>query len=682
MDPQNREPLTEDIREEEKKNTEAAEHPDNTQDRKPVPVYAERAETVMPEADPDELKALALAYAKYLATHDMQPGDLTFTDSEGGFPETQEAQPVTKAENAAADAEESTHEEPAAESEVNKPEEPAAESKESGSKKKSRKKKSAKAAKPEKKEKAEKPAKAKKAPDNGRKMFISPEPTEEEIQKIASELEAEQSKGAGITGIFDVHDRLQSRFDEAAENTGRNIVTAGHRITSTYRQSRRIIGAAILVIGVLIAIVLAVFDKYTVYEYSYNGMSLGYVNNQEDVTDVLDIAGTMLTENTSSNVDIRFTANQNVTFKPVDARGKSTDDADTVVNKLVYMTDIETEAYGVYDGRDLVAIVKSSDDAEELLLQTREYLGTPDQGMELVSADFINDLDIKPINVLLTSIQSNYDAMKQMTEGGKMEIYHIVEEGETLQSLSSTFGVEDASIFNEDNSEPAAEIMQGDKVCIHEEVSPVSVEMVETGRMKETIEFETVKKESKDYYKGDTYTKQEGVNGVQIFEGTITKTAGEVTKRDGDVEVIKKKKDKIILVGTAERPKTAPTGTYGMPIKSYTLSSNFGYRWGRLHSGIDMAAPTGTPIYASDGGTVQRAGWYAGYGLCVEVNHENGRMTRYGHCSKLLVNVGDKVYQGQNIALVGNTGHSFGSHLHFEINLNGSPVNPRPYLGI
>ena len=57
-------------------------------------------------------------------------------------------------------------------------------------------------------------------------------------------------------------------------------------------------------------------------------------------------------------------------------------------------------------------------------------------------------------------------------------------------------------------------------------------------------------------------------------------------------------------------------------------------------------------------------------------------MTRYGHCSRLLVNVGDKVYQGQNIALVGNTGHSFGNHLHFEVRFNGNPVDPRPYLGI
>ena len=652
MDQQNRKPLTDDIREEKTDNVNKA-----AEQAKPVPVYAERAETVLPEADEDELKALALSYARYLAEHNLHPGEPTFTDSEpdDGTEEQQPAVqeiPVEEPKTAAA-----------AEQEIPEEETNTA----------------AGAA-----EAAEKNPAEKKTSGTRKSIFTSTqnEPDEEELRKIEASLAKSGKKYAKAAALMDLHERLQSGFDPTAAGVERDFTAAIHRITSTYRQSRRVIGIAILVIGILAALVLVIFDRFTVYEYSYNGKVLGYVDNQEDVTDVLDIAGTMLTENSSGENDIRFTANQNVTFRQVDARGKSTDDADTAVNKLVYMTDIETEASGVYDGNALVAIVKSSDDAEELLLQTRDFLSTPDKGMELVSADFTNNLEIRPVNVLLTSVQSNYDAMKVMTEGGNMEIYHIVEEGETLESLSQTFGAEAASIFNEDNSEPAADILPGDTVCIHEVVNPVSVKMVEQGRMKETIEYETVKKDSADYYKGDTYTKQEGVNGVQIFDGTITKVAGEVTKRDGDTEVIREKQDKIILVGTAERPKTAPTGTFAMPIQHYTLTSNFGYRWGRLHAGIDMGAPTGTPIYASDGGTVTRAGWYSGYGLCVDISHGDGKETRYGHCSKLLVNVGDKVYQGQEICLVGNTGHSFGSHLHFEIHLNGSPVNPRPILGI
>ncbi len=488
---------------------------------------------------------------------------------------------------------------------------------------------------------------------------------------------------AVIAGPIDAFDKIQEKISKTVSSLWRSIIKGLHNMTDSYRHSRRIIGTAIVIIGVMAIAMLILFDRFTVYEYAYNGKVLGYVQNQDEITDVLSIAGERLTENNENGAEIQFTANQNVTFNQVYKRGKSTDDSDTAVNKLIYMTDIETEAFGVYDGDKIAAIVKSSEDADALLKETMDKLSTPDEGMELVSSKFTNELSIQPVNVLLTSVQSNAEAGRMMTDGGELRIDHIVEENETLESIAAKFGVDLMNIYDEENNEILSEVEQGDKVSIRTEVNPVSIKMVETGKMKEIIEFETVKKDSDDYYKGDTYTKQEGIDGVQIFEGTLTKVGGEITKRDTkNIEVIKEKQDKIILIGTKERPKTAPTGTYAMPIYTYTLTSNFGYRWGRLHSGIDMGASTGTPIYATDGGTVVRSGWYAGYGLCVDIDHENGRLSRYGHCSKLLVNVGDKVYQGQNICLVGNTGHSFGSHLHFEIRLNDTPVDPRPILGI
>jgi murein DD-endopeptidase MepM/ murein hydrolase activator NlpD len=99
-----------------------------------------------------------------------------------------------------------------------------------------------------------------------------------------------------------------------------------------------------------------------------------------------------------------------------------------------------------------------------------------------------------------------------------------------------------------------------------------------------------------------------------------------------------------------------------------------------MHEGIDMSGASGTPIIAADGGTVITAGWYQGYGLAVIIDHQNGYKTLYGHCSTLAVSVGDKVYQGQHIANVGSTGNSTGPHLHFEIWINGTKVDPEPYI--
>lgn len=100
----------------------------------------------------------------------------------------------------------------------------------------------------------------------------------------------------------------------------------------------------------------------------------------------------------------------------------------------------------------------------------------------------------------------------------------------------------------------------------------------------------------------------------------------------------------------------------------------------RMHAGVDIAAPTGTPIRAAAAGRIIIAGYMGGYGYTVVVDHGGGYSTLYGHCSSLLVRVGQQVRQGQQIARMGSTGMSTGPHLHFEVRINGRPVNPRQYV--
>ena len=111
-----------------------------------------------------------------------------------------------------------------------------------------------------------------------------------------------------------------------------------------------------------------------------------------------------------------------------------------------------------------------------------------------------------------------------------------------------------------------------------------------------------------------------------------------------------------------------------------TVVSPYGQRWGRLHSGIDIAAPAGTPIVASGPGQVVYAGSMSGYGLLVVIQHAGGIATAYAHNSSISVSVGQSVSQGQGIAAVGCTGHCFGDHVHFEVRVGGSPVDPMGYL--
>ena len=118
------------------------------------------------------------------------------------------------------------------------------------------------------------------------------------------------------------------------------------------------------------------------------------------------------------------------------------------------------------------------------------------------------------------------------------------------------------------------------------------------------------------------------------------------------------------------------------PVTSgYTITSRYGARWGSTHTGLDLAAPTGTTIVAAAGGTVTYVNYSnVSYGNCVKISHGNGVETLYAHCNTINVSQGQTVSQGQVIATVGSTGNSTGSHLHLEIRVNGTTLNPQNYL--
>ena len=138
----------------------------------------------------------------------------------------------------------------------------------------------------------------------------------------------------------------------------------------------------------------------------------------------------------------------------------------------------------------------------------------------------------------------------------------------------------------------------------------------------------------------------------------------------------------------AAQARSAAAGSTGSGVSSSGLiwpvqgpiTSPFGMRWGRMHEGIDIGVPYGTPIHAAASGTIIYAGWMSGYGNLIVIDHGGGLATAYGHQSALAVGNGGTVSQGEVIGYVGCTGHCFGPHLHFEVRVNGQPVDPLGYL--
>jgi murein DD-endopeptidase MepM/ murein hydrolase activator NlpD len=138
-------------------------------------------------------------------------------------------------------------------------------------------------------------------------------------------------------------------------------------------------------------------------------------------------------------------------------------------------------------------------------------------------------------------------------------------------------------------------------------------------------------------------------------------------------------------IRAAQSRNTGPTQTPSnagliWPVQG-PVTSPFGWRWGRMHEGIDIGVGYGTPIHAAAGGTVIYCGWEEGYGNFVVLDHGGNLATAYGHQSSIAVTCGQQVNQGDVIGYVGCTGHCFGPHLHFEVRVNGNPVDPLGYLG-
>jgi murein DD-endopeptidase MepM/ murein hydrolase activator NlpD len=184
-----------------------------------------------------------------------------------------------------------------------------------------------------------------------------------------------------------------------------------------------------------------------------------------------------------------------------------------------------------------------------------------------------------------------------------------------------------------------------------------------------------------EWYTTKSVTLQEPSAGRRKVAAVIEYKNGQEESREIlKEEVYAEAVPKIVERGTQTPP------TYIKPISGGRLSSGFGARSAptkgasTYHKGVDWSTPTGTTVYASNAGTVAFAGWASGYGYAVYINHADGRQTRYGHLSKVLVSAGQTVSQGEKIALSGNTGRSTGPHVHFEIRINGTAVNPLKYL--
>ena len=292
--------------------------------------------------------------------------------------------------------------------------------------------------------------------------------------------------------------------------------------------------------------------------------------------------------------------------------------------------------------------------------------------VEIVEA-YLPQSQLKPLDQAIEELTK-----EQETVG----IYEVVS-GDTLSEISLKVNIpmEDLVAMNDSLESINTMIRAGQELIITVPEPEVSVERWEVNYYDEYYEADVIYIDRDDWYTYQTNEIQPPSAGfrkivAEEYYVNDTLVEREILKEDVIMEAVAK----IVERGTKVPP------TYIYPIKGGRASSGFGRRKAptkgasTYHKGQDWATAVGTPVVASCGGRVSKAGWGSGYGYVIYIDHEDGRQTRYAHLSKILVKTGDYVKQGQRIALSGNTGITSGPHLHFEILINGTQVNPLKYL--
>lgn len=333
--------------------------------------------------------------------------------------------------------------------------------------------------------------------------------------------------------------------------------------------------------------------------------------------------------------------------------------------------------------------VATEEEGQKVLDQLKEE-ATANLGDAVVkSVDFQEEVSLEADNVKVSEIQSSNEILDEIKAGKEEVKTHVVEEGESFWMIANNndLSVDELQKLNSDIVPEKLQI--GQEISLTKLEPLVSVVVTKEVTVEETIAHSTEYKDTSKLLKGESKVVTKGSDGKKKVTYEVKEANGatlekevvkEVVVAEPVTEVVNKGTGSIQISSRSASSYSGGNGTLSWPLSNNKITSPYGTRSRGFHSGIDLVAKTGTPVYASAGGKVVLSSWYYGYGNCIVVDHGNGLKTRYAHLSGFNVKVGDTVSRGQQIGRSGNTGNSTGPHLHFEVIVNGSTKNPVNYF--
>jgi len=472
------------------------------------------------------------------------------------------------------------------------------------------------------------------------------------------------------------------------------------------------------------AMILNVLSFTPTFEITFENQNLGFVDSKQTVGKIISA----IERNVSSVLGEEYEFSGKLNYKIVLSQNSSRiseKELYSILYNSQYTQGAITEAYGLHIDGDFIIAAESEDDIKQALEEVLETKTNAEEG-EIV--EYAHDIQIIPGNYAVRDIVTQdelktiinfstepdgeifngalfFNELNELNDPEKTEIADEIvplakitedKENETEIGGEDAVAMAAVSFLSLTSEQISGSIPRGflnaaanagdeNQSYILSRMSKTSASVApnlfQFKKIKnETYEtetpFETKYINSDKYYTGTQTIQTKGRNGESLVTAEVTYiNENEISRDIIETEVIKEPVTQVVIVGTKAKPASGPTGNFKKPL--YGAMST---RFSGGHRGIDIPAPSGTPVYAADGGTVIYAGFSGSYGNHVKIRHSNGFVTLYAHFSSISVKYGEQVFQGQEIGKVGSTGRSTGNHLHFEIIKNGVQVNPEAYL--
>ena len=480
------------------------------------------------------------------------------------------------------------------------------------------------------------------------------------------------------------------------EGFGAAVKAGAHYLTSGVRRNVKMLPRmAMYILPVLALAGMLTVMQHTLaqpyaLEVQVNGQAVGYVATEDVFNSALEAVQERInytgTDKTAWTVEPTYT---------VSVAHDVLDENEMANAILKSSSDQITEGTALYLDGELTAVCADGTALQSYLSSLLEPYEDPNDPN--VTVAFNKDVTLENGIYFKESFQEESEVEEMLSGVQQAEKTYVVQNGDTIWAIARSNGltVKELCDMNTDFTENGengltqnSKILPGDELTVVKEEETLEVRITKIETWQEEIPYTTETTKSNEYNVGTKKTVQEGEKGIRsITAQRVYDTNGnQLSQQILSTEVLKEPVTEKIVEGT-KKVVTASSSTkyitgsgqFIWPVPGYRYCS----RWyGSGHKGVDICAAAGTPIYASAGGTVTKAGYErggagTGYGYSVIISHSGGYTTVYAHCLSLVVKAGQTVKQGQLIGYVGSTGRSSGNHCHFEIRRNGSYIQPQ-----